>query len=362
MVFSYYGLNQVLEYGTPVPAALTSLLAYPVLCWKIINTKYSKKELVIGACLFALSGISLYLRKDTTILTNTLVLFALKDIDLDKLLRLLFWSALAGSVLVASCSVVGIGLPMSITKLFREDRGIETRYCFGYGHPNPFHMYMVRLMCLFAGAFYKKLDWRHLTGLAAFNLLVFGFSDSRTGVIGGFALVALLAIYRYGGSLVKSRGWNVLMAVGMISVITFGYLSVLLWGKIPALEVVNGFFTRRIEFSYEAWKEVGFSVWGRDFLGNYPCDNGMINMTVTYGWVAAIVYWGGTLGLHCKALKEQRHYLVIILLIFAICTVMEASVSEKVFRNIPLLYMSLLMFESPKTEQESQITEELKYE
>lgn len=356
-IFGYFGLNYVLEQGVGISSALSSLLIYALLAYKIILTRYTKKEMVVGVGLFALAGISLYLRKDTTILTNVLVLFSLKDVDIDSLLKPLFWSALAGSILVASCSYVGIGLPMSITKVFREERGIETRYCFGYGHPNPFHMYMVRLMCLFAGAFYRKLDWRHLTGLAIFNLLIFAFSDSRTGMLGGFALILLLLIYRYGGAVINSKTWNVLMAACMVAVIAFGFLSVLLWGKVPGLDVINGFFTRRIEFAYMAWQEVGVSAWGRDLLGNYPCDNGMINMMVTYGWVAAAVYWISTLVLYVKALRERRHYLTIILVIFAVCTVMESAVSEKIFRNIPMMYMSLLIFGDPVLETRSLLIE-----
>lgn len=348
MVFCYFGLNFLLEFGFQVPAATVSFLSCPLLCYKIVMTQYDRREIGIGACLFAVAGISLCLRRDTTILTNVLVIFSLKNVDIEKLLRPMFWCALTGSALVILCSLMGIGLPIALVKQYRPYRGVETRYCFGYGHPNQFHMYMVRLMCLFSIAFYEKLNWKHMVGLTCFNILVFVFSDSKSGVLCGLALVALLAIYRHGMHWVHTRAWRRIMMLAEVTVIVFAFASVILWGKLEILNLINRILTERVRLSYEALAGIGISLWGTVIGEEYLCDNGMVSMLLSYGLIPSIIYWRCTMCLYGKALKGKKDHIVILLLVVTIYAFMESNVLYKVFRNVPMMYMAWLIFPEKK--------------
>ena len=343
LIILYYGMTDLLRVGFNISSAPFSLLVYALLSYKIVMARYEKREWAVGILLLLMSFISLYHLRDTTIFTNVLVLLSLKNIDIERMLKPLFWCALACYVAVILCSLAGIGLPMSMTLDFRG-AGEETRYCFGYAHPNSLHLFSVRLMCLYAGAYFRKINWKHICGLAVFNCLVFYFTDSRTGVICGYILVLLLLIYRYFSRLVETKLWKIGVLAGIAAIIVFGILSVTLYGRVGILDIVNRLFTGRIKLAHFAYTEMGISWWGNAAAGSYIIDNGIMGMLLQYGLVPFIVYWLGTFLVLWYALKNGKHCVTILMLVFGVYALMEGSVLLKIFRNIPMIYMGEKIF------------------
>lgn len=350
MIFSYYGLNIVLQDVFGIPGAVTAVIPYMLMMYKLIMTKYNFRERAIGVFLFALAGISMYCKRDTMLFTNVLVLLSMKNIDVDRLLHPLFWSALFGCLLVMVGSTMNIGLEISYTKVYRPEEGVITRYAFGYGHPNQFHLFMVRMMSLYVGVHYRKLNWKHMLMLAGFNWIVYLFSDSRTGMLVGFLLVILLILYRYGQRITQWKAWPSIMLLMEVAVIAFGFLAVKYYDKIGILYMFNRLFTGRLLLASEAIRGIGISWWGRTIGSEYICDNGMIHMWLTYGWVPTLIYWAATIGLYMKALKEKNQYLIILILVFTVYGLMESNVLDKVFRCVPMMYMSRLIFPTVQLE------------
>lgn len=345
IIFAYYGFNAVLQYELQVTTMITSLPIYILLGYKIIMTRYTHREFIMGVVFAALAVLSYVSTRDITLFTNVLVLFSLKNINIDKLLKALFWSASAGCLLVVLCSLTGSELAISLTKDYGRG-GVETRYCFGFLHPNQFHMYMCRLMCLFVGAYYSRINWKYLVGLFVVNLVLYRLSVSRTGLLCCILLIVLAGIYKYGEKFVFSNGWKILINVGFCVVIAFGVLSVILYDKIPLLTYANRLFTGRIRLSWQALRETGLSLFGRQIPGDIVCDNGLVYLLLTYGVILFVIYIGAMFILLLKAQKIKSSYVIILLMVFITYSLMEALALPKVFRNVPMMYMSWLIFKS----------------
>ena len=344
LTFLYYGMTDLLRVGFNIPSAPLSVLVYGMLGYKIVMGQYEKREWAIGFLLLLISFVSLYYLRDTTILTNVLVLLSLKDIDINKILKPLFLCAVTSYIVVIVCSLAGIGLPISITRDFRGT-GETTRFCFGYSHPNVFHLFSVRLMCLYAGVYFKKLNWYHICGLLTFNCTIYFFTDSRTGVICGCVLVLLLAIYRYVSFLVELKVWQIGVIAGNAAIVAAGIFAVICFGKFEFLNIVNDFFTERIFLSNWAYNNIGLSWWGSTAVENYVIDNSIMYMLLQYGIIPFVIYWLCTFSMLWHALKDKKYYLTIVVLVFNIYALMEGSVLLKIFRNIPMIYMGERIFD-----------------
>lgn len=342
IIFAYFGLNYVIE-AFEIPTIIVALPFYALLCYKIIKTKYTKREIGIGIILAMVAIIVSFQIREVTLITNLLILFSLKNIDIPKLLKPLLWSALAGCLLVFISSFADIGLDISITKDYGRGM-VETRYCFGYPHPNPFHMYMVRLMSLFVGAYYEKIGWKHLLILSAFNLFIYSLSASRTSVLCGFWLIFLVGVYRYGEKIIITKMWKRMILVCFYGIIVLALISVLFWEKIPALTYINELLTGRIELASWAVQNTGFSLFGKRISNEFACDNGIINMLLSYGIVTSFIYTGMMGYLLVKSQKWNEPFLTIILMVCVVYAFAEAVFLEKIFRNIPMMYMSWLIF------------------
>lgn len=341
----YYGVTDLLRIGFHIPSAPFSLLVYGMLAYKIAMGRYEKKEWAIGGVVLLMSLISLYHLRDTTVLTNVLVLLSLKEMDIDKILKPLFWCALASYVAVVIFSLVGVGLPVSMTLDFRGT-GEMTRYCFGYSHPNILHLFSVRLMCLYAGAYFHKLNWGQICGLAIFNYGIYCLTDSRTGVMCGFILVVLLTIYRYVPSLVELKVWKAGVFAGAFIIVVVGIFMVTFFEKVEFLSIVNNLFTGRLRLSNEAYQDIGISWWGNVSVENYTIDNSIMYMLLQYGIIPFAIYWIGIFSMLWHALKKRKYYVIVLILVFGVYALMEGSVLLKIFRNIPMLYLGGEIFRS----------------
>ena len=127
---------------------------------KIIMTKYSFKEWLVMAAFFVLGAISYFATGRNEIVRVVAFVAASKNVNLRTVLKITFYTTLAGVIMLAVLSLTG-----SLGQIFLETDygrgGIEKRYCFGLGHPNALHCMFWALMTLGIYLFWKKLKWYH---------------------------------------------------------------------------------------------------------------------------------------------------------------------------------------------------------
>ena len=105
---------------------------------KVMLTKYTIKEWCWMAFLGLIGFISYKCSSRNDMLRLVVMCAAFKDVDYKKVIKYAFYVMTAGCLLILILAFTGIWGEMSMTAAFRMGQ-VETRYTFGFGHPNQMH-------------------------------------------------------------------------------------------------------------------------------------------------------------------------------------------------------------------------------
>lgn len=120
----------------------------------VLLMPHNKREWLVIAIIWGLSIISYRFSGKNDLLRFTTFIMAARDIDLKKTIKYAFFICLTGFGIIALLAVLGIYGDISLYTDFGRAVGNETRYVFGFGHPNT----------LFSSAYMLLLMWFWLYG------------------------------------------------------------------------------------------------------------------------------------------------------------------------------------------------------
>jgi hypothetical protein len=318
---------------------------------KICFTKYTRKEwawlLLFGAftaMMYLITGVNLALRA-------VVFVAAMRGIEIRPVFKYSFWLTLSGTLVIAVLSFFNIGRGVATTEVFREV--LETRYSFGFGHPNTFHFTVLALVLMFMYAYQEGLKLFVYALLFVVNYGLYLFSDSRTA----FAICSLaivVAVFFY--LLPKARQANCFYFLGMFALVFCLAFSVVAayyadstpsWESGSMIARLNRILVTRISHVYWANPEAPAS------LSNWTLfsEASHFDLYFDMGWVR-MFYWFGIIpglvfsGLHLVLLNEcrkQKDYMALVLIVVAaIYTVLEANlISAYLARNCLLFLFGL---------------------
>ena len=192
------------NYTNPIEGQLfrvTFLLA----AGKILCTKYSIKEwAVLG--LFGILGVVSYKATGRNeILRIVAFIGACKGTDVKKLLKYVFYTTMAGCLLLMALSAAGIYGRLALEADF--GRGYtQVRYCFGLGHPNALHCMFMMLVLLGLYLYNEKMKWYAYVILFAMNHALYLLTDSNTGMLITFCGIFGGGVIHYWKGL-KGKKW-----------------------------------------------------------------------------------------------------------------------------------------------------------
>lgn len=316
------------------------LFAYMCLGIKIVLTKYTKKELILGGIVLILCLIAFLHNRNEYIPTNFLLVFSLKNINLRDLLKKAFVVACITVFSVAILSVLGIGGNMCETRNW--GRGEETRYMFGFGEPNTMHMFAFRLMVLFV-LWKNKMKWYHIVSLLVLNILLFQFTVSRGGLIGGtiliLGIITMNILNHFGW-----KGWYTPAAV-ILYVLSGCVIFYLVFGlqNSPVYNYLNEVLTGRLVLASGHAQEHPISLWGANF-GDIYIDCGWISMILKWGAILFALYQIGMVTTLVKEMKRKQLLIPMIIIVIGLYGICESSVIEKGVAGISLLFLSEALF------------------
>lgn len=259
---------------------------------------------------------------------------ACKDMEPQRLLKTVFWTTLAGCIVLVVLSLTGVMGTVAITSEFRVDV-VQTRYCFGMGHPNAFHCMVWALMTLGCYIYKDKLKLWHYLVLFAGNIIVFIFTDSRTAVLVTALVIILFAIaYRF-RTLADSK-WVYIGGIIMIIASVFGTIILCESLEYSALvQKINEKLSLRIlavEIAENAMPTEWVAFGLPENTGYF--DMGIARLFYWYGWIPALSYVVMNIHLVIVAYKKKDAALAILVTTFMIYTVIEAHlISDYMLRN-----------------------------
>jgi len=143
---------------------------------------------VFGLLCFCFQGSALVLR-------IALILLAGRDQQAKKVMKLFFFGTLAIMIITAVLSVLGLHNTMSLTQVFRNEP--ETRYCFGFFHPNGFSFFWMKVLALGFYCYYDRLKWWGYFISCSLGFGLFLLANSKTGIAGCILLMMGTIVIRY---------------------------------------------------------------------------------------------------------------------------------------------------------------------
>lgn len=338
------------DWGVPFHGRLMQI-AFAFLCVKILMTYYSKAEWFFMIILGSLGVLSYMGAGDEYVVSVIVMIFAAKGVDIRRVCKWIFLTALIFTVGTAVLSLCGIGgMPVDIRDYGRG--GEEARWCLGFGHANNFHGTVWYLTALLTFLYFQKMDWRHYLILSIGNVVLYYFTISKGGLIATQLVVFAALLVRYIGTLEKQAWIYGCGVLGILGVFLVSMVSVSVeWLKSPILMLLDRLFTGRINLAYQhahisMWKLISCAGEFGDTV-----DNGWVTMFFQYGYVVGILFVLFHLYLVYRTWKEKNGILLVLVITCVFYTFMEATYtvnSSYLLSN--LCYITAMIFMAEKKE------------
>ena len=172
----------------------------------VLLSSYTGKQWLVVAGVSLLTFIHYRLTGSNDLLRYAMFIFACRDYKPEKVIKFSFFVSLAGFLIIVLLSVLGVLGEISMTGDFGRSVGVETRFVFGFGHPNTFHgaFYSLLLMGLYlweikdpalaknADDTAKRRAFAFFAACFVLNLILFAVTRSRTAaIIGGISVICM---------------------------------------------------------------------------------------------------------------------------------------------------------------------------
>lgn len=256
---------------------------------KILLTHYTWVQWGVMAASGILGAVSYLTCGDEYVIRAVVLIFAAKNIDLRKVLKMIFCGMLVGTILIVGLALLGIAGDVKLTAHYGRGQ-LETRYMLGFNHANNLHDVAWYILAVTLLLTYKKWNWKYYLLATIGNIGLFFLTASRNGMIAIQLLIISCFLIKYFPKLKEMRFPYVLGGIG---------LGICLWmtwlggaygavnSKLAAF--FDKFLTNRLEM---IWEYAPISAWklfpeGRELM---YVDNGFATLFFHYGYVVGIAY------------------------------------------------------------------------
>ncbi len=304
--------------------------------FKITSDKFNRKETIILISGMIIGCLDFFIGHETTMLFSCLVLICLKNIKIEKILKLMFWikSLLFISIVLLTVTKV---LDNNSIMFWRDSKYIE-RYSFVYGHPNTAHLNLSIIIFLWIYIYYDKINILNIAIFEIINFLFYNLTLSRTGFIITAVFLFIAYLFKKNEYIKKifcriSKKYFIYM---VIITIFFG----LLYGtnRILLLSKINEITSGRLYYINYFLRNIPLPMIGKGSYGRLMIDNGYMSLIYNGGILAFV--WFTFLSLKTtKYLSEKKMYKEILIMTI----LLTYSLAESYYMNI-ILNFSLFFF------------------
>lgn len=325
-------------------------LTFVLFCIKVITTQYSKKEWIAIAIAGILVSISYLVNDKDEVVRAAVFVISCKNIDVKKTLKVVLGITLAGSVILFVLAASGTFGAMTMTANF--GRGpfpgiVETRYCFGMGHPNAFQcmMYMMTVLCLYI--YIERMIWYHFVLLFLINVITYHYTDSNTAMLVIGATIIGAAIMKY-VPILKNLKWIYwLSAAFVLALVIFSAVGSYTGRETQFMYDLDQVLNGRFQYAH-AIENARVENWTlfSNRLNTEFFDQGFIRLFYWYGIIPGIMYVLANLYLIYQSYKKRDYMLLIIVVGFSLFSLMEAHlISVYILRNYLLVLLGYYWYQ-----------------
>lgn len=340
------------NYINPVEGQLfriTFLLA----CIKVLFTKYTKKEWFAIIAFGILGVISYKMTGRNEILRIVVFIAACKNVDMRRVLKFVFYTTLAGCMMLVLLAVSGIYGGVALVSDF--GRGyVQTRYTLGIGHPNALHCMFFMLLALGLYLYNDRMKWYYYIILFCLNYGIFVLTDSNTGMLMSMCMIIGAILIRYWKG-IRQQAWIYVAGIGLFLLcIAFSVLAAdsrvakpsNYWFENPWIAEAESHLNGRIvDLYYGSVNQEGTTATWSLFSkpeNDYYFDMGFVRLFYWYGIVPAFLFIILQVLLIWQFYKKKDGMGLVMMSVFAIYTVVEAHlISVYIGRNYLLFLMGM---------------------
>lgn len=329
VTFALFMLRWILNRSfVPGANGLAGRLLCDLLFWLmaaklLLFTRYSLRQL----CAMAAVALPLVLASAASgsqfLLYQVLFLLCVKDIDLRRAFRAVFWVVLLITTAIMLLAALG-----RIPTLHWDDLSLRVRDSFGFIHPNSCGMYLLYIASGLMLLHFDRLRPVHWLAIAGLLYVCNFMVDSRACSIAFLVLLAGGAVAKYLPRLWRARAVGALCAACPLLLAAVSFLAAGLYREQnPVWARLNAFSSDRLNLFHMAVSRVPVTLFGGPVLDEelYTLDNLYLYNFYSLGLVGGLLY----LFLLCAALylcwKKGWAAETVVLLSFAVYGCLEST-------------------------------------
>ncbi|MDD5873529.1 MAG: glycosyltransferase [Clostridia bacterium] len=236
-------------------------IACIMLLFKYCVTQYTVRQIALDVLLGCIGIVCFVISHDMTVLLLAMTVAGLKDCDFRDLACTAFYVRLAITSLMVVASFLGIfdqGETAQTTTSFQD----ITVYNFGYSTANNAYINIFVLMALFLYIRYDRINWKYFVGTSVIAMLMYTFTNSRTGTILFFAVWFFIFCEKF---LLVRRGRYVfflLMSASTLICAVFSYAATSMFNPDGGYwsEYINRIFSGRLNITHKYHEALSVSL------------------------------------------------------------------------------------------------------
>jgi hypothetical protein len=171
----------------------------------VVIMKHDRKELLLLTAALGFGAICYRISGKNDILRIFTFLAAARDIDLKKAMKYSFYFCLSGYIVIALLSVTGIIGDVALITDYGRAAGVETRYVFGFGHPNTLLGCVYSLVLMWIFIYGEKASALVYACMIVTSGIIAVITRSRTGIAMLAFTLVLAVVFRLFPALSKIK-------------------------------------------------------------------------------------------------------------------------------------------------------------
>ena len=359
------------NYINPIEGYLFRI-TFLLFAGKVLLTQCNWKEWLVIVLLEAVGFVSYRITGKNDIIRIVTFVAACKNIPLKQMMRYAFWVTAAGCMGIILLSVTGIygamslsqdfGRSVSVYEIYEGAVGmVETRYTLGMGHPNALSCMFLMVCVMGVYAYFEQLKWYGYLFLLFLNVGVFWLTDSKTSMLITAAFLVGACVMKYARRLRERNyvyllgGLLFLLCVGFSVDAAAGAVNVRQaeWSRhygqayeeslntrllVAVDEKINGRIASLTNSEHNDGALESWRAFSSENNMTYYFDMGWVKLFYRYGVIPGILYVAVSLFLLWRLWKAKDACGLVVFVIMAVYTVLEAHlVSAYIGRNFLLL-------------------------
>ncbi len=370
------------NYINPIEGYLFRVTFLLFAC-KLMLTRYERREWVFLILLEGIGFISYRITGANDIIRIVTFVAACKGIPLKEMLKYTFYVTLAGCLAIVALAVTGIYGDISLTQAFGheaaettryigEEAAEETRYTLGMGHPNALSCMFFMLVALGVYVWFDRMKWYSYLFLLLLDAGVYLLTRSKTSMLITTAFLFGAFLMGRAKKLQKMTFFYVCGLLVFVLCIAFSVDAAVCaqrvrdaqWNEffywdprdnahIVALGRIDRHISGRIISLTDSDNNDGmvqtWSAFSCENNMNYYFDMGWVKLFYRYGVIPGSLYVAANLALLWQLWKRRDACGLVLFVLFAVYTVVEAHlISVYIGRNYLLMMLGAYLLTEKK--------------